>query len=97
MSIRSLALISLSLFLSLSACRKQEGIRIKLTSRERALIDTMYMEKIKVLRPQWDSLCASVHDSLLEIALDSIIAVRRREELRLRSRIILPGDQSTEK
>ena len=82
----------LGLLLTVTACKKQENVRIKLTSRERALIDTMYLEKIKVLRPYWDSLCAAAHDSLLEIALDSLIKVRREEEIRLRSRISLPGE-----
>lgn len=90
MSIRSAVLLIICLSLLGTACKKQEEVRIKLTSRERALIDTMYLQRIEVLRPQWDSLCAAVHDSLLEIAVDSLIKVRREEEIRLRSRIVLP-------
>jgi hypothetical protein len=75
------------LLLLAPSCKKQENIRIKLTARERALIDTMYTERIKVLRPLWDSICTNQHDSLLAIALDSIIRVRREEEIKLRARI----------
>ncbi|MCB0631433.1 MAG: hypothetical protein KDD15_16920 [Lewinella sp.] len=89
MSNRLLPLLLLVLFLA-PACKKQENVRIKLTSRERELIDTIYTERIKVLRPKWDSMCTASHDSLLQIALDSIIRVRRVEEARLRSRIVIP-------
>lgn len=87
---RITSLCLLAILLLAPACKKQENIRIKLTSRERELIDTLYTERIKILRPQWDSMCAAAHDSLLEIALDSIIRVRREEEIRLRSRIVIP-------
>lgn len=90
MSTKSGLIIFFALSLALGACKKREEVRIKLTSRERALIDTMYLERVQKLRPMWDSICASKHDSLLEIALDSIIRVRREEEVRLRSRIVLP-------
>jgi hypothetical protein len=90
MSNRIVLLSLLALLLVTPACKKQENIRIKLTSRERELIDTLYTERIKVLRPQWDSMCTASHDSLLQIVLDSIIRVRREEEARLRSRIVIP-------
>jgi hypothetical protein len=75
------------LFLAPS-CKKQENIRIKLTSRERALIDTMYTERIKVLRPAWDSICTNQHDSLITVLLDSIIRIRKEEEIKLRARLV---------
>ncbi|PHN07434.1 hypothetical protein [Flavilitoribacter nigricans] len=90
MSTKSSLILFLILALSLGSCKKQDEIRIKLTSRERALIDTMYLERVQELRPMWDSICLATHDSLLEIALDSIIRVRRLEEAKLRSRLTLP-------
>lgn len=90
MSIKSSMICLFALALFLGGCKKQDEIRIKLTSRERALIDTMYLERVQELRPAWDSLCLATHDSLLEIVLDSIIRVRRAEEAKLRSRIALP-------
>lgn len=90
MSTRIIFFCLLAVFIWTPACKKQENIRIKLTSRERELIDTLYTERIKILRPQWDSMCTASHDSLLQIALDSIIRVRREEEARLRSRIVIP-------
>ena len=92
MWIRIAIMVFLLALIGLPACREPENIRIKLTSRERALIDTMYTERITKLRPYWDSLCTASHDSLLEIALDSIIRVRREEEARLRSRIVIPSE-----
>lgn len=92
MSIKPFLLCCCLLFCLLPACNRPENIKIKLTSRERALIDTMYMEKIKALRPYWDSLCAVAHDSLLQIAVDSIIKVRRIEEEQLRARIAIPSE-----
>lgn len=91
MSTRSgLITILLAAGLLFGACNKPEEVRIKLTSRERALIDTMYLERVQGLRPLWDSACLATHDSLLQIAVDSIIKVRREEEVKLRSRIVLP-------
>lgn len=83
----------LVLAFTFSNCDRPDKVRIKLTSRERALIDTLYTQRIKVLRPRWDSLCAAQHDSLLEIALDSIVRIRREEEARLRARIQLEQTQ----
>ena len=74
------------LFLT-SSCEKQENIRIKLTARERALIDTMYTKRIKDLRPVWDSICTNQHDSLITVLLDSIIRIRKEEEIKLRTRL----------
>ena len=90
MLIKSSLIFLFILALFLGGCKKQDQIRIKLTSRERSLIDTMYLERVNQLRPEWDSICLAAHDSLLEIVLDSIIKVRREEEVRLRSRIVLP-------
>jgi len=92
MSTKSTLPYLVCLLVMVSACRNPEKIRIKLTSMERSLIDTIYLERVTQLRPYWDSLCAASHDSLLEVALDSIIRVRREEEIKLRSRIKIPTD-----
>lgn len=51
------------------------------------MIDTLYAQRIDSLRKVWDSLCTSRHDSLVRVATDSIIRIRREEEARLRARI----------
>lgn len=86
---RFICVLLFSTAMLVAGCDRPDKVRIKLTSRERALIDTIYTERIQVLRPRWDSLCAAKHDSLLALALDSILRIRREEEARLRARLKL--------
>ncbi|MCB0609894.1 MAG: hypothetical protein H6562_15285 [Lewinellaceae bacterium] len=86
MKTRLIIAIPLLLFL-LSGCGHREEYQIRLTSNERAMIDTLYAQRIDSLRKVWDSLCTSRHDSLVRVATDSIIRIRREEEARLRARI----------
>jgi hypothetical protein len=60
---------------------------MRLTSRERVRLDTLYARQIELVRPQWDSLCDARFDSMVRVATDSIVRIRREEEARLRTRI----------
>lgn len=80
-----LTVLGFAAFLLLPACEEQP--LPALTFRQRELADTLYLEKVSVLRPQWDSICESRFDSLLRVAVDSLIQVRKAEEARLRARI----------
>ncbi len=77
----------LLLSLTVGACQKHEEKLPELTFRQRELADTLYLQRINVLRPLWDSLCTTHHDSLVQVAVDSLIRVRKAEEARLRARI----------
>lgn len=70
----------------LGAC-KENPEEYEMTAGERAHIDTLYMKETLVLRPKLDSLCLQRTDSLVRTALDSILKVRREEEIVLRKRI----------
>ncbi len=75
------------LILATPACKEQPEQLPALTFRQRELADTLYLQKIAVLRPQWDSLCDARFDSSVRVAVDSLIRVRKEEEARLRARI----------
>lgn len=71
----------------LVACGEEEPPPA-LTSNEREMIDTIYMRRISVLRPQLDSLCNANFAINVQRAVDSLIRVRKAEEARLRARIL---------
>ncbi len=49
-----------------------------LTLQERRLADSLLQEEIKMLKPQLDSLCDLRFDSLMQLALDSILEERKQ-------------------
>ena len=54
--------------------------RIVTPSRaSRRAIDTIYQQRIVVLQPHMDSMCALFSDSLYVVAVDSILTQRTRE------------------
>lgn len=77
------------LLLFLSACggKKNSEAKVRLSSNERALMDSLYIKQIEFLRPQWDSLCEARYDASVAQAVDSLITTRLEEEVRLRARI----------
>ncbi len=79
----------LLLLILLSACggKKSGAAKVRLSSNERALMDSLYIKKIEVLRPKWDSLCKARYESSVAAAVDSLITTRLEEEVRLRARI----------
>lgn len=74
----------------LFACSEEES-QYRLTSRERVRVDTLYSKEVKLIRGQLDSICEMNHDSLLKLAVDSILKVRIIEEAKLRARV--PKDE----
>lgn len=81
-----LPVVVLWLCLTLAGCGKREEYQIRLTSNERAMIDTLFARQIDSLRPIWEKRCEQRHDSLVKAATDSIIRIRLEEEVRLRAR-----------
>jgi hypothetical protein len=61
--------------------------KVRLSSNERALMDSLYIKKIETLRPMWDSLCEERFETTMAVAVDSLIRTRIAEEVRLRARI----------
>lgn len=75
------------LLMALIACDNQkQNVSLRLTPTERSRIDTLYTAKLDSLRPIWDSLCEQRYDSMVKLALDSIVEQRLEEEERLRAR-----------
>lgn len=59
-----------------SSCTKRH---VTPTKDSRRAIDTIYQHKILVLKPELDSMCAWVYDSLYPLAVDSILRERQQE------------------
>ncbi len=59
-----------------------------LTASQREMIDTLYLRKVAVLRPQLDSACNANFAANVQRAVDSLIKVRKEEEARLRKRML---------
>lgn len=70
------------------ACEEQPPP--SLTSTQRELIDTLYLQKIEGLRLQLDSICDADFAVNVQKAVDSLLVVRKEEEARLRQRILQP-------
>lgn len=72
----------------LASCGGRTGeAKVRLSSNERALMDSMYIQQIEILRPMWDSLCDVRFEAGVSTAVDSLIRTRIAEEIRLRARI----------
>ena len=76
-----------SVFLLLFSCGEKKQAKVRLTSAERIKVDTLYTREVKTLRPYLDSLCDSNFDAMVAQAVDSLLQVRREEEIKLRKRI----------
>lgn len=87
LSFRVIVFFLLLLFLSTCGGKSNGEAKVRLSSNERALMDSLYIKQIEVLRPMWDSLCEVRHESSVARAVDSLIAIRLEEEVRLRARI----------
>ncbi len=78
----------ISCLFCLASCGGRTGeAKVRLSSNERALMDSMYIQQIEILRPMWDSLCEARLEAGISIAVDSLIRTRIAEEVRLRARI----------
>lgn len=90
---RNLLFATFIVLLALGAC-KENPEEFEMTASERSHIDTLYMKETLALRPGLDSLCVQQMDSLVRTALDSILKVRREEEIALRKRIMEQSRQN---
>ena len=72
--------------LGMGATSCSEPPPLKLTLSQREMADTLYLEKVKTLGPQLDSLCAAKREERLALAVYSILNVRRSEEAELRTK-----------
>ncbi|MEY2904695.1 MAG: hypothetical protein RJA52_711 [Bacteroidota bacterium] len=69
-----------------SSCSDQ-NMPIQMSSIHRDKADTIYLEKIVGLRDSLDTACSNNFEIEVQIALDSILKVRKIEEQKIRSRI----------
>lgn len=60
----------------------------KLTSRQRTQVDTVFSKIVADLRAETDSLCDVMMETKLQATVDSILQVRREEEMRIRRRFM---------
>ena len=74
----------------LLACGRGGEAKVRLSSNERALMDSLYIKQIEQFRPMWDSICENRFETAVVAAVDSLIITRTEEEIRLRARIIEP-------
>lgn len=63
----------------------------KLTRRQMTQVDTVFSKLVADLRAETDSLCNVMMDTQLQAAVDSILQIRREEEIRIRSRLMKNG------
>lgn len=77
---KQLLVITCILALSWGGCAKRT---VKLDRDMLRAIDTIAAKQINVLRPQLDSLCDARFDSLVAVAMDSIMVVRQLERAKI--------------
>ncbi len=74
-----------SLAASLAGCGQDAPVSLNADARAR--IDTLYTRQARSMRVELDSLCQSMFEAEVDRAVDSILPIRRAEEIRLRQRI----------
>ncbi len=78
------SIFSLFIFFLIPSCQQPE---IHIDRATRKAIDTLINHKLDSLNPILDSLCVERKESLIKIAIDSIMDKRRKQEERLRNNI----------
>ncbi|MFN7115827.1 MAG: hypothetical protein ACK4TA_03455 [Saprospiraceae bacterium] len=78
----------LALFLLFACGNNGEESLPALTASQREMIDTLYLRRVAVLRPQMDSTCDANFAANVQRAVDSLMKIRREEEARLRQRVL---------
>lgn len=73
-------LILMLIFVGLGSCGKRS---VQLDRTTRRTIDTLSTKEINILRPELDSLCNIMFDSMVNDAIDSILEVRRLERIKI--------------
>lgn len=72
------------MLLGLLACSEPPPLR--LTAKQRELVDSMYIDSVKLLNEEMETLCSVRFVKELPALVDSIIEVRLAEEARLREK-----------
>ena len=80
---QALFLIFLSFSIAFSACGPPEN---KLLRADKKAIDTLTTNALRSLEPILDRLCNHNKDSIKQVAIDSILLARKKQEERLRGR-----------
>lgn len=83
-SLRDTLLITCALLMGLTACSEPPPLR--LTSKQREVVDSMYVDSVKVLNETMEELCSIRFARELPELVDSIVRVRLEEEARLREK-----------
>lgn len=83
-SLLNTLLIALLLLASLAACSESPPLR--LTAKQREVVDSMYVDSVKVLNEVMEERCSARFARELPGLIDSIIEVRLEEEARLREK-----------
>jgi hypothetical protein len=86
--IAHLLVLTLVLTISVGCQGEDDRPQFRLTSRERAQVDTLFSRTVDSVRLKMDSICTSQQDSLLDYAVDSLLRSRRQDEEKLRQRIL---------
>ena len=73
------------LFLSASFCALcfascGEAPPMDLNPKQKAMIDTLYRRSTKILRPELDSICETLFEKRVKLAVDSILELRLKEK-----------------
>lgn len=82
--VRDTLLILLLLAMGLAACSEPPPLR--LTAKQREVVDSMYVDSVKLLNDEMDRLCSIRFVQELPLLVDSLIEVRLEEEARLRKK-----------
>jgi hypothetical protein len=81
-----MAVLFLGGLFSLQSCVEPPPDR--LSSRQRTQVDTIFSKIVSDLRAETDSLCEVMMETQLQAAVDSIVQVRREEEMKIRRRLM---------
>lgn len=75
----------------LPTCEADPSTKIKLSYSERRAVDTLYKERLLLLSPILDSICDTNFEKEVQATIDSILQMRRADEMRLRKKIPIKG------
>ena len=81
---RNLLICFLFLLVGFTSCSEPPPLR--LTSRQKERVDSLYVDSVKVLNREMDSLCDVRFETELSQMIDSLIQLRLQEEALLRQK-----------
>ncbi|MEL6923246.1 MAG: hypothetical protein AAFO94_04295 [Bacteroidota bacterium] len=82
----SVVAAALLLLTGLSAC--VDNTPMQMSPAQKTMVDTLYNRITPKLRPELDSLCDAAFDTRVQLAVDSILALRLREKQQLLRRAV---------